>query len=331
MILVEETRGGILECTHEGHIAVWGENGLIAYAGDPEFFAFYRSSSKPIQVLPAYVLGIKEKYGITDEEMSLMNGSLWCGPHQIELVKSVMEKASIDYDTFIMKPCLPMGLKYEEQCLKDGTEPSKLYHNCVGKHLGLILIQRELGGVEKDYYKLESPAQQLILEYIAKLADYPKEKIGIGIDGCGVPVFAMPLSYMAKSFMRLADTSLIEDQAIREAAERNRLIIAKHPENLMDADALCGVLCKDENIIGKVGAQGVYTFGLHDEKIGVAMKIMDGYYQYYQQVIPALLDMLGYKNKETGARILEKFPPVVKNATDSVVGEKNAVFELTWL
>ena len=40
-----------------------------------------------------------------------MSGSLWCGPRQVELVKSIMEKADISYDTLIMQPCYPMGTR----------------------------------------------------------------------------------------------------------------------------------------------------------------------------------------------------------------------------
>ena len=329
MTLVTETRGSILECSHDGCIAVCDEGGLKYFAGDPNFFAFYRSASKPMQVLPVHVLGIPEKYGLTDEEASLMNGSLYCGPHQIELVKSVMEKAAISYDTFIMHPCYPISDEYLKLYVSQGLPPSKLYHNCIGKHLGLILMQRELGGLEQDYYKIESPTQQLILEYISALAEYPKERIGIGADGCGVPVFALPLHNMAASFLKLAATDLIENSDIRAAAERNRIIVSKHPENLMDAKALCGELCKDPNIIGKAGAEGIYTLALHDERLGIAMKMYSGIGCFFPIIVAALLEKLNYKNKDTITRLREKFPPIVKNATDSIVGEQKAVFELT--
>ncbi|MDI9491878.1 MAG: asparaginase [Bacillota bacterium] len=200
--------------------------------------------------------------------------------------------------------------------------------NCIGKHLGLILMQREMGGVPADYWKAESPVQQEILRYVSVFTDVPETQIQIGWDGCGVPVFGVPMTSMALSYLRLAAPDLIEDPAIAAAAERNGRIIARYPENLMDATSLCGVLCKDSNIIGKTGADGVYTFGLKKERIGVAVKVYDGNGAHMSLILREILQQLDYKNKETIRRLDESFPSDLINATGSVVGRKKAVFRL---
>jgi len=200
--------------------------------------------------------------------------------------------------------------------------------NCIGKHLGLILMQREMGGVPADYWKAESPVQQEILRYVSVFTDVPKEEIRVGWDGCGVPVFGVPMTSMALSYLRLAAPDLIEDPAIAAAAERNGRIIARYPENLMDATSLCGVLCKDSNIIGKTGADGVYTFGLKKERIGVAVKVYDGNGAHMPLILREILQQLDYENKETIRRLDESFPSDLINATGSVVGRKKAVFRL---
>ncbi|MGV2643940.1 asparaginase, partial [Clostridium perfringens] len=49
-VLVNEYRADILECVHNGHICIVNEQGSVqAYAGDPEYVAFTRSSAKPMQ------------------------------------------------------------------------------------------------------------------------------------------------------------------------------------------------------------------------------------------------------------------------------------------
>ena len=326
-ILVNEYRGDTLECFHYGSIAICDEKGLVRSVGDADFMCYYRSSSKPIQALPFLVLGLDKKYGLTDEEISIMSGSLWCGPRQVELVKSIMEKADISYDTLIMQPCYPMGHDYELKLVAAGEKPSRLYHNCIGKHLSLILVQRELGD-ERDYYKPDSAVQRMILRDIAEFSDFPEQQIRIGVDGCGVPVFAVPLHNMATSYVRLAAPGLLRTPALAQAAQRNADILSRYPQNLMDAAATCGVLCRDSNIIGKVGAQGVYTFGLKKERLGFACKVYDGMSAYFPLIIAHTLELLGYDNKETIERLRASFPDEVTNATGAVVGVKKAVFSL---
>lgn len=326
--MIEITRGPLLEIVQNGVIAVVDETGLRHSMGDVSYVSYYRSSSKPIQMLPLLVLGIDKKYGLTDEEISIMSGSLACSPRQVELSKSIMRKAGIAEDTLIMLPCYPMREEYAAQYMKSGLEPSKLFHNCIGKHLALILMQREMGGNERDYWKVESPVQQEILRYLSLFTDIPAQDIAVGWDGCGVPVFGVPMANMALSYLRLAATDLIADEAIASAAARNAKIISCYPENLMDARALCGVLCQDANIIGKIGADGVYTLGLKDERIGIAAKVYDGNSAHMHAIVAEILRQIDYKNKETIRRLDESFSSDIKDATGKVVGRKKAALRL---
>ena len=326
--LIETFRGDHVECFHYGSIAIVDETGLRLSAGDIDFVSYYRSSSKPVQILPLYELEIDKKYNLTDEELSIMSGSLACGPKQIEIVKSIMKKASISEDVFIMLPCYPMWEAYATQYIREGKPKSKLYHNCIGKHLGLVLMERELEGKEENYWKVESAVQQKILTYISKFTDIPVKDIHVGWDGCGVPVFGVPMYNMALSYLRLAAPDLISEDSLRDAVKRNVEIISRYPENLMDASSLCGVLCKDSNIVGKIGEDGVYTLGLKKERIGVAVKIFDGTTDSMPLILIEILKQLDYQNKETIKSLEEHFPAGFKNATGKVVGEKKAVFTL---
>jgi L-asparaginase II len=96
----------------------------------------------------------------------------------------------------------------------------------------------------------------------------------------------------------------------------------------MDAASLCGVLCKDPNLIGKTGADGVYTLGLKKERIGVAVKVYDGSSAHMPLIISEVLRQLKYENNETIQRIGDVFSADLINATGRIVGKKRAVFSL---
>jgi len=48
-----------------------------------------------------------------------------------------------------------------------------------------------------------SPVQQRILKIVSEFFEMPPEKVEIGIDGCGVPVFGVPLYNAALAFAKL--------------------------------------------------------------------------------------------------------------------------------
>ena len=65
--LVEVTRGGRVESVHRGSVAVVAPDGsLVASVGDPDQFAFTRSSAKPFQLAPFVASGRFDEYGFRD-------------------------------------------------------------------------------------------------------------------------------------------------------------------------------------------------------------------------------------------------------------------------
>ena len=67
--LVELTRGGTLECQHFGAVAVANTAGrLRAFAGDPHWVTFSRSTLKALQALPIMEAGGVQQYGFTREQ-----------------------------------------------------------------------------------------------------------------------------------------------------------------------------------------------------------------------------------------------------------------------
>ena len=163
-LLTEEYRGGLLDLTHYGYISVVDETGKVIYsAGNPEAIVYYRSASKPVQALPVIAHRLDEKYGFTDEETVLFAGSHLGESFHIAALKSIMEKADLNPDDLIMKPTVPGSTSANEDRIRAGLPKSKLYHNCSGKHAALMLIQREMGGDVRDYWKVGSVGQNEVL------------------------------------------------------------------------------------------------------------------------------------------------------------------------
>lgn len=330
-ILTEEYRGDLLDLIHEGYVCVVDEHGqVLGAAGNPEAQVYYRSASKPLQALPVIARNLDRKYGLTEEETVIFSGSHLGESFHINALRSIFKKGGLNPDDLIMKPTVPGSQSANEERIKKGLPPHKLYHNCSGKHSGAMLLQKELDGDNvKNYWKVESAAQKEILTTIAKLSEFPEKKISIGIDGCGVPVFAVPMRNMAIAFKNLACIDTIEDDALREAASRYVPLIHKYPHMMRGTGFLCSLINHDPNIVAKGGANGVYGLGLKKERVGIAFKIKDGTESAWPLIIREIFRQIGYKNEET-LRMLDSLNNgVIVNDNGTPVGECKTVFKLT--
>lgn len=328
-ILVEEYRGNLLECVHRGHICGVSDDGRIKYCvGDAEFVAYLRSSAKPIQAIPVIRRGLDKKYGFNDKEITVLTGSHRAQSFHIKAIEGIMEKVGIDEEELICLPTYPLSMAAREELVRHNMPKRRIYHNCSGKHMGILTLCKSLGCSSEDYWDINNPAQQEILDTISVVSDYPKENIVTGTDGCGVPVFAMPLKYLAKAYMRMACPDLIEDGEVREAVQMITRFMNENNELVSGTDLICSLLLMDKNIVAKGGAKGVYCFALKDERLGFAIKVMDGSEEEWPFIVASILEQIDYKNKETIERLYRVFPLDVKNDNNKIVGFSKVKFKL---
>jgi len=93
--LVELTRGGYLECTHFGAIAVVNAHGkVLAQAGDADFVTFTRSTLKAFQALPFVEAGGVQRFGFSTPEVAMLCASHNGEAKHVAAVESMLEKAA---------------------------------------------------------------------------------------------------------------------------------------------------------------------------------------------------------------------------------------------
>lgn len=328
-LLIEEYRGQVLENVHRGHICGVSSQGLIEYyAGDVDHMSYFRSSAKPIQVLPLLVHGFDMKFNLTDREIAVMAGSHRGEDFHIRAIESIMKKIGVTEEDIICKPTYPGNEKARGHIFNKNSPARKIYHNCSGKHLGLMALCKGLGcGIEK-YWHIDSPVQREILKYLSLTAQYPQEDIKTGIDGCGVPVFAMPLKFLANSYLRLACPDLIINQSLKAAADKITNIMNDYYEMITGTNFICSTLLTDRNIVAKGGAKGVYCFGLKNERTAFALKVMDGSEEGWPLIIASILEQINYKNRSTIQKMYDLAPIKIKNDNDKIIGYNKVCFKL---
>ena len=228
-----------------------------------------------------------------------------------------------------MKPTVPGSREANEERIRRGLPPHKLYHNCSGKHAGAMLLQKALDPAHiRDYWKMESRAQQEILSTVAALSQYPREQVGLGVDGCGVPVFAVPMKHIAIAFKNLACPDCIQDAQLQMAAKTFVPRIHRYPHMMRGTGYLCSLINHDPNLVAKGGANGVYGIGMKKEGLGISLKLADGTEHLWPLLIREIFRQLGYENRQTHTMLESLHGGTLYNDNGSPVGQCRPVFTL---
>ena len=333
--LTVEYRNELKECIHRGRIAVVGEDDrLLWHTDEIDTVTYFRSASKPVQVLPLLTEGLDAAYHLNEKEIAVMSGSQGGEPEHIAVLESILKETGFREDDFIIKPCLPEETKAREEVLRSGGQMRSLYHLCAGKHLAAMILQKYLTNDTAGYWKTEAAAQQYILKYISKFCGIPPQDIKLGIDGCGVPVFAVPFYAIASAYQKLAAPQEAfqgmgkEGVKWREGVVRIQTAMNENPVLVRRTGHICSVLNEDKNLIVKDGSQGVLGIGMKKEKMGIAIKIEDGSEHTMPVVVKELFRQIGYVNPMLEKRLDELFGEKIYNNQGDVIGRICPEFHL---
>ena len=313
-------RGTLVESQHTLHAAVVDAAGqLRAWAGDPELITFFRSAAKPLQTLPLVEDGAPERLGITAEELALCCGSHSGERRHLRTARRILERAGLDSEALACGPHPPFHEPSRRELEEAGLEPGKLHNNCSGKHAGMLALARLHGWEVMGYERPEHPVQRRVLSTVSEWTGMPYEAIALGVDGCGVLCFAVPLRSMAFAYARLASAARLGQGS---AAEVIRAMTA-HPEMVAGEGRLCTDLMRrtEGRVVAKIGAEGVYCVGVPGAELGIALKVEDGARRAVAPAILSILRQLDLISEEDLGVLHSHAFPEIRNTRGEVVGE----------
>jgi len=328
--LVEITRGSVVECEHYGDFVIVNNEGKLIYSeGNPFKEAYFRSSAKPFQAMNVVLSGAYEKYGFSQKELAIMCASHHGEEYHIDTVKSILGKIGLTKDYIQTGDGTPLSMENAMGLARKGVAFDSLYHNCSGKHSGMLASCLVKNYALDDYLDQDHPLQKDILDIISHFSEITKEKIKIGVDGCSAPIHSMPIYNMALSYAKISNPDNLEEK-YQKISNIIFNAMTTYPEMVSGSKGFCSLLMKHSNgkLIGKIGAAGVYCIGVKDKNIGIALKIQDGSMTAIQPVIMKILkefDILDSKELKK----LENFAfPKNINAAQQFVGQVNTTFDI---
>jgi L-asparaginase II len=312
--IVRVVRSGLEESRHRVDVAVCDADGrLVASAGHPHRRLYARSCMKPLQ--GAVSLAAIDDPGLTDEQVAIVCSSHNGEPVHVAAMRSVLRRGRIPAAALRCPPGWPL----DPATMARAGRKSRALHNCSGKHAGMLLACVRAGWDPADYLRPGHPLQRRIRRAVLRATGL--DTVEIGVDGCGVPVHAMPLSSMATIYARLADPERLGDLA-PTAARAGEAMLAR-PYLVGGRGRLdTAVMRTTRDVVVKEGAEALVCAAVLASGLGIAVKVSDG---GERATGPALIAALLQVDALTEAQLAD----LADHAEPAVTGGGRAVGRVT--
>ncbi|WP_428374419.1 asparaginase [Lichenicoccus sp.] len=321
--LAEVMRGGRIESRHGGAAVVTDAGGRVIHAaGDIEAAEFPRSAVKAILALPLVENGAADRLGLDDAELALSCASHTGEAHHVAVAASMLRKAGRTDACLECGAHWPTSRSAAQALAAAGRFPGPLHNNCSGKHAGFICAAVEAGDDPAGYVGPDHPTMRAATAALADLVGTVLDDRNRGIDGCGIPTYAIPLHALATGFARVGcGAGLSPDRA--RAAARLRAAVASDPflvagRNRYDTTIMTLLGAR---LFSKIGAEGIVAAAMPELGLGFAVKCRDGAARAAEVAMTALIAPYLAPEERAGAAFQALLNPVLTNWSGTRVGE----------
>lgn len=297
-VLVEVTRGDVVESRHRGALVVMdADGGVVTSMGDVAAPVFPRSAVKALQALPLVEGGFADRLGLTAAEIALCCSSHSGELHHSAASASMLAKAGRDVSCLECGTHWPMYDKAARAMAFAGELPSALNNNCSGKHAGFVCLSCALDEDPKGYVKAGHRVQREIRGALIDMTGAAHDPDLAGTDGCSIPTYAIPLHAMALGFARFGagggKGAVMGPERIK-ATQRIRAAVAANPAMVAGTGRFDTVVmgALGARAFTKTGAEAVFCGALPELGYGIALKIDDGGTRASEAVMATLLSRL---------------------------------------
>ena len=294
-LIVEVTRGTMVESRHRGHCVIadrtgnhvhsWGNAGQVIYP---------RSAIKPLQAMALIETGAADAFQLNPTELALTTSSHSATKIHVDAVNDWLIRIGLSDLDLECASHNPMNRDADIDLIRARIPPWAIHNNCSGKHAGFLTTALHMNESTKGYSRHNHPVQKRLLEILSTMGGIDLTNAPRGIDGCGIPVIGMPLAALATALAKMADPKDLNE--IRaNAIKRIISAMTDHP-NLVAGPGRFDTLTMalgNGNLVVKTGAEGVYAGILPKLGLGVALKIDDGAKRAAEASMSAILQYLG--------------------------------------
>jgi L-asparaginase II len=189
----------------------------------------------------------------------------------------------------------------------------------------MIALALACGWDPTDYHLADHPVQERMRAEVARWSGVAAQDIREGIDGCGVPCFAVPLRAIAASFARFAHEADLGGApgAVVRAMTGQPFMVGGTGRTCTEVMDVAG-----DRVFVKLGAEGVYAGGVRGQGVGFAIKVDDGGRRAVEPALIRTLSALEVIDDSEVQRLRAHGAPILRNTRGDEVGTVQAEFSL---
>jgi L-asparaginase II len=287
-------RGEYFESAHRGSLVLVGPEGQLESHGETEENVLPRSSLKPLQLMPLFASGEPARLGLSAEQQAILVASHSGDELHVDAVRTILLKAGISESALACGTSEPMDIQATARLYQRGGAPTRVHHNCSGKHSGFLIRSRMLGAPLEGYLDPSHPVQCEIRETLNELTGASLGIADAVIDGCGAPMYPLPMDSMARLILDLANPERLPAR-YQEAARAIFAAINAAPHYLAGRARIDSalLLAAPGRFLVKCGAEGYFLLGQRagegQEAWGLALKTDDGSTRGYESFLARYL------------------------------------------
>lgn len=325
-VLAEVTRGGIVESFHTGAVIAVDASGATRFSlGDVDRPVFPRSAYKPLQSLALIESGAAAAHALSASDIALA-----CASHNGEAihhdrVSAWLTEIGLDLEALACGVDTPMEAQCKAAFHRAQGTPDRAFHNCSGKHAGMLTLCTHAGHSTDNYQLYDHPSQQHWINILGEMCGIDAGRCTWDYDGCGLPALAMPLRAVATGFARLATPATLTG-ARAEAATTIHNACTAHPMMVAGTGRACTRVMEalEGAALVKTGAEGVFAGSVPSLGLGFALKIDDGSQRGSEVALSAVLDALDLIDDQSRSALAPTLSPPVVNSRGQQVGTLRA-------
>lgn len=322
------TRNGYIESVHYGYICIVSPSGVIEYhLGDWNTRIFFRSSAKPIQVIPLLQSGAADAFGFSLRDIAIACASHSGQPLHQMAVQEILHRLELDETDLSCGIMRPYNVQENQRLIATESDPTVLHCSCSGKHAAMLALAKFRNHPRTDYSTISHPVQQEILQTVAMMAGVEADSISLGIDGCGVPIYLLPIRNIAWSYANLVQSMQDHTHPFHRSCQTIFEAMNAHPDMVAGDGEFCTELMQATHgkLIGKVGCEAVYCLGIREPQLGICIKIVDGNERAVYPVVVQLLKELGVLNNSEYDQLQRWSTSVLQNNLGEPIGAIHSI------
>lgn len=323
-VLVEVTRGSVVESRHRGAISVMDSGGnSMLNIGDTDLPVFARSAIKAVQALPLVESGAADAFGFGDAELALACSSHSGEDAHIERAASMLNSAGRSEEDL---ECGPHWSTHESVLIHQArtftSDPGPICNNCSGKHAGFVCTAAHLDIDPKGYIRQEHAVMATVKDALEDVTGALHQEDLCGMDGCSIPTYATPLTAMAYGFAKMGTGDGLGTERAK-AAKRLVNACMNEPFYVAGTDRFCTKLMNmgQGRLFGKTGAEGVFCGAIPELGLGIALKCDDGGTRASEAMMAAVIAHLLPNDDPLSEAIAQLAQPKISNRNGFTVGQ----------